>query len=370
MKISALEDIIIDKIENEGPVSFSEFMDMSLYYPGLGYYTSGNDKIGKNGDYYTSPWLSTVFGEMIAIQLAEMCAICAEEEFTVVEFGGGNGRLCTDILRQLSKTPEVFRKIKYCIVEKKGRIPDDKKIQVPGTLVWYESINEIPPVQCGCILSNELIDNFPVSVVVMQDELMEVFVDYNDGFKETLQPAKQELKDYLQQSGIALPKGFRTEINLAAIKWIGQVATLLQKGFVMTIDYGYLAGEYYRPDRKQGTLVCYHRHQVNFQPYKHIGEQDITSHVNFSALQHWGQLNSLDFCGYTNQANFLQGLGLAEHLKKSDAVLEKDPAVNAKKAIMLHTFLADMGRKFKVLVQSKGLNQSHLSGLRFGQPMF
>lgn len=370
-KEEKLEDIIIEKISREGPVSFRDFMEMSLYYPGLGYYTSGKDKIGAAGDYYTSPWLGSVFGEMIARQLQEMWSLMDKEEFTVVEFGGGNGRLCTDILRQLKGNPAIYRKIKYCIIEKKGRIPDDQKIQVPGILTWYESISEIPSIKNGCILSNELVDNFSISQVIMKDELMEVFVDYKGDFIEVLRPARPELKDYLQQLGVKLPLGFRTEINLQAIEWIRDIAAILQKGFVLTIDYGFLSPEIYNnPQKRLGTLVCYHRHQVNFCPYQHIGEQDITTHVNFSALLHWGQKSGLNCCGFTNQANFLLGLGLSDHLRQKDAEIENDPDAGTKKAMMIHSFLAGMGRKFKVLVQNKGLDQPQLSGLRFCQPVF
>lgn len=362
----SLTQIIIEKLRRNGPVSFRDFMEMSLYYPGLGYYTSAHDKIGKDGDYYTSPWLTSVFGEMLAKQLEEMWNILDRKDFTIVEYGGGNGCLCRDILYQLKSNPELYDKLHYCIIEKKGRIPENEKLTMPGKISWHESIQEIPPVN-GCILSNELIDNFSVCQVVMQDELMEVYVDYKDGFVELLQPASRELKDYLEQLQVNLPKGFRTEINLQAIDWIKEISGVLQKGFVLTIDYGYPSSDLYNANRSLGTLVCYYKHNINYCPYLHIGEQDITTHVNFSALYHWGLKNGLLYSGYTNQANFLLGLGLTEHLNKREQQVKNDPAINTKKALLLHTFLADMGRKFKVLIQNKGVKSPRLSGLQFSQ---
>src|SRR5687768_3412561 len=140
---SALTEIIIQKIRRQGPISFRDFMEMSLYYPGLGYYTSANDKIGKDGDYFTSPWLTSVFGEMVAKQLEEMWNILDKSEFTIVEYGGGNGSLCHDIFYQLKKNQELYDKLHYRIIEKKGRIPENGKFSLPGKLSWHESIHEI-----------------------------------------------------------------------------------------------------------------------------------------------------------------------------------------------------------------------------------
>lgn len=363
---TSLTEIIIQKIRQHGPISFRDFMEMSLYYPGLGYYTSARDKIGKGGDFYTSVWLTSVFGEMIAKQLEEMWIILGKEDFTIVEYGGGNGSLCRDILRQLQHNPKLYDKLHYCIIEKKDRIPENEKLVVPGKLSWHESIQEIPPMN-GCILSNELLDNFAINQVMMEDELMEVYVDYKDGFVELLHPASRKLKNYLEQLQVNLPKGFRTEINLQAIDWIKDIAGVLQKGFVLTIDYGSPSSDLYGPRRSAGTLVCYHKHNKNCCPYINIGNQDITAHVNFSALYHWGLKNGLQYSGFTSQASFLLGLGLTEYLNKQEQNSKTDPADNTQKAILLHTFLADMGKKFKVLIQNKGIQKPRLSGLQFSQ---
>ena len=360
----SLTEIIIQKIRKHGPVSFRDFMEMSLYYPGLGYYTSAPDKIGKDGDYYTSPWLTSIFGEMVARQLEEMWNLLGKKDFTIVEYGGGNGNLCRDILHQLKNNRELYDKLHYFIIEKRGRIWEKEKLIFPGKLSWQESIRDIP-IMNGCVLSNEVLDNFSIYQVVMQDELMEVYVDYKEDFVELLQPASRELKDYLVQLQVTLPKGFRTEINLQAIDWIKEIAAILQQGFVLTIDYGFSSSDLYSPKRSLGTLVCYHKHTINYCPYINIGRQDITTHVNFSALRHWGLKSGLEYCGFTNQASFLLGLGLTEHLKKREENGKYDTEDNPKKALLLHTFLADMGKKFKILIQNKGIQKPRLSGLQF-----
>jgi SAM-dependent MidA family methyltransferase len=354
-----LQDIIINTIRRTGPLSFHDFMEMALYYPGEGYYAAPHECIGEAGDFYTSPYLSHLFGEIIACQLEEMWQALDRRPFTIVECGAGAGLLCRDILSCLRNNGELFDHLQYVIVEKSDwmRKKERSLLAAAGFLPklrWADSLRDLPHVH-GCILSNELVDNFSVHQVVMEEELKEVFVTYDDGFKETLLPASQSLKDYLHEQQITLPKGFRAEINLEATEWIRDVSSALASGFVLTIDYGHCAADLY--SRQTGTLACYHRHQVHHCPYDFIGEQDITTHVNFSALDHWGRRYGLEYCGYTSQTRFLQGLGLTARLHRlgvSDQQL----------STLLH-----MGSKFKVLIQRKGLGRVFLSGLQFSQSL-
>src|SRR5688572_28894887 len=305
----SLSEIIIQKIQKEGPVSFRDFMEMALYYPEYGYYTSRGEKIGKYGDFYTSPYFTSIFGYMIAKQLEEMWFILGKEPFTIVEYGAGTGALCNDILSQLKNNKQFYDGLNYFIIEESEVMQQKEKMVLHEKVNWVDSIRDVPLIN-GCILSNEVIDNFPVHKVVMEKELMEVFVDYKDGFVELLQPAGEVLKNYLDELQVIIPNGFRTEINLQAIEWIKEIADALKKGFVLTIDYGYPSSALYSNQRGSGTLACYHKHSVNYCPYNNIGEQDITAHVNFSALHHWGLKNGLCFSGFTTQANFLLALGL------------------------------------------------------------
>jgi SAM-dependent MidA family methyltransferase len=175
------------------------------------------------------------------------------------------------------------------------------------------------------------------------------------------------LKEYFTQLKVDLPDGYCTEVNLQAIEWIKKISASLDTGFVLTIDYGYPSSELYQANRRLGTMVCYNKHSVNDLPYANIGQQDITTHVNFSALKLWGAKNGLTNCGFTNQSQFLLGLGLTEMFRKIE---EKERnSYTKKKLLMLHTLLMSMGKKIKVLIQQKGLHHPVLSGLKFCQPL-
>lgn len=357
--------IIREKIQSSGPISFCEFMEMALYHPREGYYTSGINRIGKNGDFYTSAFLTSLFGKLIAKQLEEMWVILGKQPFMIVEMGAGTGLLCKDILEHIQRNDQFYKAVTYCIVEKNQALRDRLASVNNEKLKWYDELSDLPPVT-GCIISNELVDNFAVHQVVMQNELMEVFVDYENGFKEILLPATDSLANYFDELRVQLPFGYRTEINLQAVKWIQEIAKVLAKGFVLTIDYGFPAIDLYAEARRAGTLVCYHKHRVNFCPYENIGEQDITTHVNFSALHHWGLQNGLTSCGFTNQASFLHGLGFTRELGE----MERNANGNllpADKKLLLCTFLQDMGKKMKVLIQKKEVSDSWLAGLQFSQ---
>lgn len=370
MRTGTLEYIIAKKITAGGPIPFHQFMEMALYYPGLGYYTSGRNRIGETGDYFTSVWFCNLFGEMIARQLVEMWSLMEQPSLTIVEFGGDNGKLCSDILNELKFEQALFRNLQYYMVEKGNpafKTSDPDHIE---KVKRVESLDQLPVITHGCIISNELVDNFPVSRVQMEDELMEIYVDYQDGFVEKLLPASSLLKDYFEHLNIRLPKGYQAEVNLQAIQWLRDISLKLQQGFVLTIDYGSLSAELYQPRHRMGTILCYRQHQVHDSFYTDIGEQDITSHVNFSALLHWGEKHGLDCCGYTDQANFLMSLGLADHLKKKEARLPNHKVSGlAKQAVMISSFLSGMGRKFKVLIQNKGIKKPQLSGLRLCFPI-
>jgi SAM-dependent MidA family methyltransferase len=357
----SLSNIIIQKIKQEGPISFRDFMEMALYYPELGYYTCDKDKIGKTGDFYTNSNLTSAFGEILGKQIEEMWHILRKIDITVVEMGAGLGLLSGDVLTSLKKNRELYEGLNYCIVEKSPSLRKEQKNRLSEENVkWYDSICELNGME-GCVFSNELPDAFPVHVVVMENELMEVFVGYEKNFFEILKPASHQLIDYLGELDVTLPCDYRTEINLDAITWIQEIGSTLKKGFVITIDYGYPSDELYQEYRNRGTLMCYYRHSVNDSPFQHIGEQDMTSHVNFSALDHWGRKNLLELCGFTDQAHFLMGLGIDEYLKN---LQEKSPMEYYKKMLPIKSLIMDMGETFKVMIQKKEVLSGELSGLK------
>jgi SAM-dependent MidA family methyltransferase len=360
-----LEEIIAARIRSEGPISFRDFMEMCLYYPESGYYTRTGEKIGEQGDFYTSPSCSPLFAEMLARQIEECWLLMDRRPFTIVEYGAGPGDLCRDLLAVLKNNEALYQHLRYAIIEKSASMREKEKAALNEQIVsWHRRIEEIPDLY-GCILSNELVDNFPVHQVMMDRQLMEVFVDYRNGeFTELLRPAPRRLKCYLRRLGVLLPRGFRTEINLKQISWIRHIAAALKKGFVITVDYGYSSADLYQEKRRMGTLMCYHRHSLNDNPYQHIGEQDITAHVNFSALARWGKQFGLETLGFTSQLRFLQALGLAGHLKKQETRVTTGPDDN-----LLKTFFISMGTRLKVLIQQKEMPAARLSGLQFAMPL-
>lgn len=359
-----LADIIIAQIQQKGPVSFHDFMEASLYYPGLGYYTGSGEQFGEQGDYYTSPYISPAFGAMIARQLEEMWRVMGKPPFTIVEFGAGSGLLCHDILSYLSGNTSLYQHLQYCIIEKSPLMREKQQKHLHDKVYWFDAIEEIQGVT-GCILSNELVDNFSVHRVKMEEELKEVYIDYQDEkFLEILKPAPAVLQNYLDEQGISLPFGYRTEINLEAADWISAVAGALERGYVMTIDYGYAAQDLYSEKRREGTLMCYNRHEINDQPYINVGRQDITAHVNFTALKEWGCQHGLQCCGLINQAGFLLSLGLKEYLR-TIALTGMDLLSAVKKeAFITRKLLLEMGERFKVLIQQKGTPPYALTGLK------
>ncbi|WP_276501829.1 class I SAM-dependent methyltransferase [Terrimonas pollutisoli] len=357
----SLEETIVHEIGKKGPIGFRKFMEMCLYYPGMGYYTSPTPRIGTPGDYYTSPCISEVFGQMIARQIAEMWIALGKQPFTIVEMGGGSGKLCSDILHALKENKSLYKNLRYVFVEKNLMHARTVLAEFHEKMSWHESLEEIDQFE-GCFLSNELVDNFSVHQVLMENQLMEIMVSYKDScFTEVLHPASKILADYFKKLNVQLPFGLRTEINLQAIHWMKTISAKMRKGFVLTIDYGYTSDELYQPYRKSGNMICYHEHKRNYCPYQNIGKQDITAHINFSALKLWGAKFNLLPLGFTSQAHFLSGLGIGN---LRSLKLNSRDAVDAIKAL-----LWNIGTKIKVFIQQKNMNAAYLSGLSLSNPL-
>jgi SAM-dependent MidA family methyltransferase len=357
-----LEQIIRERIINEGPLSFRDFMEMALYYPGYGYYTSDREKIGTSGDFYTSSNVSPAFGAMIARQLLEMKTLLNVPDFTVIEYGAGNGTLCLQILDYI-KIHAPQETVRYVIIEKSPFLREVQRKLLGQRISWVEDIGDLSPVS-GCVLSNELVDNFSVHQVFMKEKLMEVFVDYNNGFVEVLRPASMALQQYFNNLKVTLPAGFRTEVCLEVEGWLKGISRSMETGFVMTIDYGGTSADLYASIRRLGTLVAYHKHQVSDNLYVNVGAQDITAHVNFSALALIGHGYGLEFTGYRDQGSFLRALGFENYLITLRPPGEEYLAQAGREEFVAHTLLEDMGKKFKVLIQQKNVPPVALQGLR------
>src|SRR5208283_5391231 len=269
-----------------------------------------------------SPHLHSIFGMMIGRQMKEMWKIMGRpDRFQIVEMGAGMGYLAMDMLDYL-KGEEFYRHIDYTIVELNNAVRDRQKTLLrdhDGKIGWFSAAGDFRNV-IGCFLSNELLDALPVHLVVMRDELMEVFVSLPDEmdsgqdvvFVEVERPCNKAVASYCQEFSISLHKGYKTEVNLRIRDWLKALNEKLERGFILTMDYGYSLDEYYDKNRNTGTLLCYYRHQVNDIPYQHIGEQDITAHVNFSSVKKWGEEFGLRTDGYCSQGTYLVSLGIDE----------------------------------------------------------
>jgi SAM-dependent MidA family methyltransferase len=361
--MDALAEKIRETIEREGPITFETFMDMALYYPGLGYYTSEGTEIGKSGDYYTSPHLHPVFGAMLGRQAEEMWEIMGRpRRFDIVEFGSGRGWLSSDMLRYL-RGKEIFESLNYTIVELNPHMKEKQKqllSEFSGKISW--AVPNGPEDIRGCVLSNELLDAFPVHLVEMRDGLKEVYVATEGGaFVETTgPPSTASIADYLGEFSISLPEGYRTEVNLRIKPWLKGVASMLSEGFVVTVDYGYPAHEYYSEERTRGTLLCYHRHKTGEDPYENIGKQDITAHVNFSSLKKWGEELGLKGLGFARQGVFLVSLGIDKAISE---LYGGSPDYLAEVAKIKGLIMpGGMGDTHKVMVQHKGGGSPALRG--------
>ena len=363
-------------IREMGPLTFARFMELALYDDEYGYYMTGGrssstaSPIGREGsDFFTAPCLSPVLAKCLVRQFAEIDEQLGHPPvFHLMEMGPGEGVLLSDMLQEChEQQASLFHRLSCILVE---RSPAFRRRQRETLAAWDKQeglirwVDELQTVSdgslTGVLLSNELVDAFPVHRVRMGEEgLQELYVTSHDHALQERwgEPSTPELSSFLSDLGVELPVGFTTEISLEAVKWIKQVARLLDRGVVLTIDYGHTARDYFAPERKNGTLMGYHRHTVSTNPYARVGEQDLTAHVNFSSLAHTGERVGLTTTGFTNLQHFLMSLGIDELVRGCDQ--ESTVVQAAAQLLQPH----GMGTTFKILVQHKGLDISTLRGL-------
>jgi SAM-dependent MidA family methyltransferase len=397
LKISMLghQDLVADiirEIQASGPISFARFMELALYHPTFGYYMRfvdkmdaeqpagglGEDRIGWSGDYYTSCDVSAVLANSVAKQIAQMDALLGQPDpFTVVEMGAGKGVLARDVLMACrTVSHSLSNRLRYVIIERSAMMQASQQrllapwIGAQGCVTWVGSLAELPTEHIeGVLLSNELVDAFPVHRIRMVDgEPREVWIEYIDGqFCERLQPCSTpEIQAYLQRLAaheVVLADDACADINVQAIAWMKDVARVLRRGFVVTIDYGHLAHDLYGPERKKGTLLCYYHQMASDDPYHRVGLQDMTAHVDFTMLAAIGEEEGLEVTGFTNQMSFLTSLGV-EHVLES-----LEPGSAEFQSVLQLLRPNGMGSTFKILIQHKGIAKPELEGLRF-KPFF
>ncbi len=361
--------VIQEMIQETGNITFAQYMQLALYHPEYGYYTSQRVKIGTRGDFFTSVSLGADFGELLAEKLWQCWQnLDSPSSFTIVEMGAGSGELAIDLLNYLERVhKDFYQTIDYRLIEISAqlRLQQQEYIQanltapIPINWQWWTDIT--PDSIVGCFFSNELVDAFPVhQVIVKEGKLLEVYVTDNQGeLSETIgdisTPRLTEYFELVEINIATYPDNYRTEVNLQALDWLETISTKLNQGYLITLDYGYLASRYYHPQRSQGTLQCYWKQGRHNNPYLHIGKQDITASVDFTALQRFGDKHGLESVELTQQALFLMSLGLGDRLAGLSTGSLSLPEL-FKRRDALHQLIDPVGLGgFQVLIQSKGI---------------
>ena len=349
-------------------------MQVSLYSRRAGFYAARPQRISTH--FGTSPMSHPAFGALIARQLEQMWQLLGEPRvFHVIEVGCGDGALAESIVHACWRMASgLGQALYYVAADYEPRRPRSSDHVVDwdnGTVVWTssgpEAISAIQRVKTeglsafrnvvGCILSNELIDNFPVHRFAIQEgRVREVFVTLaGENLTEVLdEPSSARIEERITSLGLSLPEGCRGEVNLAIEDWSSQISLALDRGFVLTIDYGQQATELYAPENNRGTLVCYHRHAAREDPYQDIGQQDITCQVDFTSLMRVGDRHGLRTVGYIPQRRFLTNLGFSSLLDALDTQGLSSARTTLNRMAMTALVDPEEYGDLKVLAQAKG----------------
>ena len=362
---TAAERTIRRRIREQGRITFAEFMQTALYHPVDGYYSS-DKPFGASGDYYTSPAVHPAFGALLAVQLHGMWrSLGKPRDFPVVEMGAGNGMLAYDIITTAHQSSDRFAEsLNYICVDRyapKGAISAHSDGHLPDghlPIEWVRADSLPLHGVVGCFISNELIDAFPVHrFEVVGGELLEVYITTNDEdeFVEALcEPSTPMLRERLNSLEHTLEDGHRGEASLRVKAWLNSVSQVVARGFVITIDYGYAASELYSARRRCGTVQTYFRHTEGSSPYRRVGMQDISAHVDFTLLQEEGRAAGLNTLAFMSQADWLRLMGIEDLMQKlrRASISQHERSANM---MALHELMkADGLGGFKVLIQEKG----------------
>ena len=357
----SLEDRIKDRVSSCGRITFAEFMELSLYGKG-GYYTAASSSAR---DYFTSPAAHPAFGALIAVQLQQMWELLGRPScFITVEMGAGDGLLARDVVSYAAKMPGDFSKsLYYVTVERRGSLTSQRT----ESGVLHPILASGVPFRrvVGCLLSNELVDSLPVHRFrIERDVVRETYVTLDDrrDFIEVLEdPSTPHIAERIERLQLDLPEGYEGEVNLSVRPWMEEVSEGLEKGFVLTIDYGFGERQLYAPQRARGTLQTHYRHTYGGSPYRRVGTQDISAHVDFSLVASEGNSFGITALGLLSQADFLRKLGFGQMLRglmvKSLSQRERD----ANRMGMLELVKPEGLGSFKVLVQERGTGIECLS---------
>ncbi|MGH9712105.1 MAG: class I SAM-dependent methyltransferase [Candidatus Acidiferrales bacterium] len=364
-----LAAILSERIRASGPITFAEYMDACLYHPEHGYYAKSGQQPRR--DYFTSVDVSPLFGRLLARQFHEMWIhLDRPEPFTLVEVGVGTGALAKQVLDLAAESlKDFYAALRYVAVERSAvrRVAQAAMLEshlANGRVIISADLPAQIP--CGCIFSNELFDAMPAHRVTREHgELRELYVAAaGDGLHEQTGPlSTPALSNYFAEQGITLEDQQQAEACLEACWWIEGVANKLGRGFVLTIDYGHPALELYNERHMRGTLLAYARHRASEDYFRAPGEQDLTTHVNFTALEIWGARGGMNRTGFTTQSNFLLALARRSEFEdlQSETMTEQQQA-RARLLFKTLIYPEGMGETFQVLVQHKGIESPRLAG--------
>ena len=344
--------LIRDEIAaNAGWIPFARYMELALYAPGLGYYTAGARKLGREGDFTTAPEMSPLYGQTLARQAAEVLETGLDQ---ILEIGAGSGALAAALLTELERLERLPRV--YYILELSPDLRERERdllaLKVPHLLERVIWLNRLPTLYQGMIIANEVLDAMPVHLVrVGASGVEEAGVSLHDrAFSWAWRPAAAELRSAAE--ALHLPKGYQTEVQLVACAFVRTLAQVMARGVILLIDYGFPAHEYYHAERSEGTLMCHYRHRAHADPFFLPGLQDITSHIDFSAVAHASGEAGLDLLGYTGQAQFLINCGITDIMLRTPP---EDAASYLPQAAAAQQLLSpsEMGELFKVIALGK-----------------
>ncbi|MGA9852816.1 MAG: class I SAM-dependent methyltransferase [Gammaproteobacteria bacterium] len=339
-------------VAQDGAIGFERYMELALYAPGLGYYSAGARKFGAAGDFVTAPELSPLFARCLALQCADLLAALGGGD--ILELGAGSGRMAADMLAELQRLDALPDH--YLILEVSAELRERQRQtleeRTPVQLEKVRWLDTLPPVFSGMIIGNEVLDALPASRFRRSTQGFEEFsVAVEDNrFAWHLRPANAELQSTLAGLETTLPEplanDYRSEICLRLPAFLCSLSDALTRGALLFVDYGYTRAAYYHPDRRMGTLMCHYRQRAHEDPFLFPGLQDITAHVDFTAVAEAGTAAGLELAGYTTQAHFLLALGIAEQAADWKAARE----------VKLLTLPEEMGERFKAIAFLKGLD--------------
>lgn len=346
--------LIEDEIRQHGPISFARYMELALYAPGLGYYSAGSQKFGQAGDFVTAPEISSFFSRCLARQCQQVLANLKQGD--LLELGAGSGVMAADILQELEATqtlPEHYYilEVSADLKQRQQQLLKEKIPQLFDRIIWLDSLTNFH--MQGVIIANEVLDAMPIHKFKIDKGIKEYYVAIkNNELVWQLDQADPFLEKKIKSLGIELTEGYESEINLMLNAWITSLSDTLKQGLILLVDYGFMREEFYHPDRDRGTLMCHYRHHAHDDPLFLPGLQDITAHVDFTAVADAAEACALSVSGYTNQANFLLNCGLSELVQMSE-----DPSEQLRLSQQLKTLLmpSEMGEIFKAMALTRDL---------------